>query len=178
MALPTPLQLMKRSKRILDFEDDGKPLHPLHNEFDLKDDGKGSLPQFGANFTVSSLLLCNKHVLLERKGDVWSLPSSDAKKNVVKTAILSLSRNFVGKSKRNIKTILNGREHKVLYSNIDHFDERTTKHAWVETEIQKWEVETSHFDSLQSTTANAKWFSTPPNNIHMLHKIIISMHLR
>lgn len=172
---PSPLTLMKQSNRLLEFDEHGKPIHPLIDMLKLPK-GKGSLPWWGSNFTMGMILQCRNNVLLVKRGRQWRLPETViAKKMQNDIAANKIAMNlFGGESKTILKKLLENSEYKISYSNFDNFDTRNTVNAWIETTIYKWSIDNNLFDELQHTSNGARWFpiaSLP--SVYPLHRIII-----
>lgn len=158
--VPSPYLLMKRSKRVLDFDESGRPLHPLIDQglpVVIKQKDMGTLPKWGANYVGYLLLSCKDTVfLVQDDNGIWSLPGKLLKSG---EAAESYAKKELGDYK-----------FKQIYSNLDTFDKRTTKHSWIEAVIFK-----ANIDTPSVTIGNGKWTKKNelPKNIHGLHRILI-----
>lgn len=184
--LPSPFVLMKRCNRILEFESSGKPLHPLSVFVKTKPrKGKrnemGELPFLAANHIKSAFIICADHVLLAKTGTTWRLPSSTpsattAKKDACITTVSSLMA-----SPKDMKRLLKEKEPKTIYENLDNFDTRTTRHAWVERSISKWILDKKHFTGLiPASSSSSEWVhksKIQQLHINTLDNIIINQAL-
>lgn len=150
--IPSPFVIMKASKRILDFEKNGEPIHPLIDQglpVVLKKQGKGEFKNWGANFMTEALVLQNDKVLLQKKGDNWILP--------------------VGIS-------VDDKKWRIVYSNLNNFTQQTTRNAWLETTVYKLKLKKGEL--FETSTGDTKWFNVNDlPNMSDFHKIIIHQHL-
>jgi hypothetical protein len=146
----TPLQIMERSQRIMDFSSDGKPLHPLrHHLPKLKT--KSKLPHLGPNQLYSFIYkdTSDNSVLLVQHPSTrqWILPT-----------IETLPKQ-------------NHSSHKI-YSGMDNFNVLNSLHAWVEREVYLQTIKDKK--SLNS----GKWFEITnlPKKMNILDRILLTQH--
>ena len=170
--LPSPYILMKRSKRVLDFDVDGRPRHPLEAP---KEEGRGELWKWGSNFSADAMIIHENKILLVRKPNgVWHLPGGFVKKTeeARECAIRKTCEKAFGGKNKEVKGILTDAPCKLVYSNMNNFDARTTAHSWIETSVFKWTLKDV---TLPPLSAEGKWFSKDklPKKTFGLHKILI-----
>uniref|UniRef100_A0A6C0BDX2 Nudix hydrolase domain-containing protein n=1 Tax=viral metagenome TaxID=1070528 RepID=A0A6C0BDX2_9ZZZZ len=187
--VPSPLMLMKRSKRVLEFDDDGKPIHPLWENLSrgLKKRER-QLWLWGANYNSCSLLLCNNHILLAKKNaGHWVLPGGFAKHNEkhLDCAIRELCEEIFSHQMIKAKKILKSCKPVLIYTNLNNFDKMISSNFWIELNIFKFDLKNDMFDTLEKMTTSsddvieAKWFHIHqlPSKIYPLHMIIIAKNL-
>ena len=164
--IPSPFLLMKQSKRVLDFDTEGRPLHPLlDRDVPIRFQPKSTLA-WGANFTVNILVTTKdgQALFVKSPNGTWVLPGAAVKdtKNAEKQAI-SLLKAYIG---------LPHDHPRLIYSNMDNFSPNTTKYSWVESWVYRYTIPTA----IASKMANATWFplSKLPTSTHPLHKLLAS----
>lgn len=163
--VPSPFLLMKRSRRVLDFDDTGRPLHPLLNQglpIKIAQEDVGTLQKWGANHASYILLSCKDAVCLVQENGTWQFPGRFLKAG-------ETAESYV------VKQVGGDVNPKKIYSNLDNFDSRATKHAWIEANIFKVSLSTQSSPS----TIEGKWYTKDklPKNLHGLHKILIIQNL-
>ena len=149
--VPPPLTLMKRCKRMLDFDDHGRPLHPLHVDIrtPLKNSGVDKGLDWGSNKEELAYVRCGGQVMLVKRGRRWAFPSIDN------------AREALGKG------VLN--KGKVVYDNMDNFAQSAGMHAWVETKITRFDVD----DVIGVHSGEAKWLPVDTKNVYPLHRLLL-----
>lgn len=134
--LPSPYMLMKRSKRILDFDDEGRPLHPLKGKLlNINGkQGKGTLPRWAANFAADALVIGHS-------GEIVASASAFIKSGESPTVC---ALRALRKTDPALAALLKNTPCKIVYDNMDNFDARTTENAWVETSVCMWKLDAAH----------------------------------
>lgn len=189
-SVKSPLLIMKRSKRVLDFDTDGKPIHPLWNAFtNATKRRERKLWMWGANFNSIAILLCNQHILLAQKetGE-WVLPGGFNKRNETpETCVMrELCEEVFSQHKKKAMQILKSITPKIVYSNLNNFDANTSKHFWIEANVLKFVVPKDKFEELTKISSGSDditrshWFHITklPAKISPFHMIMIAKNLR
>lgn len=174
---PSPLLIMKRSRRLLEFDKMGRPLHPLIDQglpvslANRQGQGTGDLGLWGASFIVEAMVCCKGEVLLVKDGAIWRFPGGGQRKG---EGVDACARRVVYEEAfATQEKVLDDTKAKEVYSNMNNFDKRTTPNAWVETTIVKLNTKSK---GLPGLSQEAEWFkkSELPKGIAKLHAIIIT----
>lgn len=185
--LPSPYVIMKRSRRILDFDENGHPVHPVGFQTRSKK-GKGELWKWGSNFSCDIMVVSGDMILLVQKpSGMWCLPGGF--KNNKESDIDCALRECVEEAFDNNSDVLRMlKEHisqvSQIYDNMNNYDARNTKYAWLESKIFLIQIPIDTFTKLKPTTHGgddviaATWYSKKniPDNVFPLHLIMIHKH--
>lgn len=186
--LPSPYVIMKRSRRILDFDEDGHPVHPVGFHTRSKQ-GKGEFWKWGSNFSCDVMVVSGDMILLVQKpSGMWLLPGGfkDNKESDIDCALRECIEEAFNNDHEVLQTLkeMSTINHTLLYDNMNNYDERNTKYAWLESKIFMIQLPTDVFNKLKPKTlggddvVTATWYEKKkiPKKLFPLHAIMIQKY--
>ena len=158
---PNVMALLRRYQRFVDFDEKGRPLHPLFDTRDFGGGGGGGGGD-GARFKGHAVVIQQNKILLEHNTsrNVWNLPAT-AYTNTKNQALRLLDKRY---------PTSNGQ---VIYSNMNNFDEHQSRHRWTESVVKR-------YNALDKERFRGQWFEKGalPENIGVFDGIILHQYLK
>jgi hypothetical protein len=156
---PNVMALLRRYQRFVDFDDQGRPLHPLFGDGD--DYGGGG--EEGARFKCHAIVIHqNKELLLEHDAsrNEWMLPATKYT-NTKNQAVRMLDKRYPADKSQ------------VVYANMNNFDEHQTRHCWTESIVKR-------YNAHDKKRFKGQWFGRGalPENIRVFDGIVLHTYLK
>ena len=152
------MALLRRYQRFVDFDEKGRPLHPL---FDTRDFGGGGGGD-GARFKGHAVVIHQNKILLEHdtSRNVWKLPAT-AYTNTKNQALRILDKRYPADKSQ------------VIYANMNNFDEHQSQHRWTESIIKRYNAQ-------DKERFRGQWFEKGalPENIEVFDSIILHQYMK
>jgi hypothetical protein len=177
---PNLMALLRRYQRFVDFDERGRPLHPLFDDDGGGDDGGGDDGggddgggddgggddgggDDGARFKGHAIVIHQlKELLLEHdtSRNEWKLPATAYTKTKNQAVRLLDKRYPADKSQ-------------VIYVNMNNFDEHQTRHRWTESIVKR-------YDAPVKKRFKGQWFEKGalPRNIRVFDGIVLHQYLK
>ena len=158
---PNVVALLRRYQRFVDFDEQGQPLHPLFDErhaWGGHDNAYGA----GARFKGHAVVIHQNKILLEHdtSRNVWKLPATTYT-NTKNQALRLLDKRYPTSKGR------------VIYANMNNFDEHQTRHRWIEGIVKR-------YDAQDKERFRGQWFEKGalPENIQVFDGIILHQYVK
>ncbi len=159
------MALLRRYQRFVDFDDVGRPLHPLSEVIQVaSSSAAGTGSREGALFKGHAVVINEKKELLliyDKARNEWKLPDT-VYTNTKEQANRLLDKRYPGD------------DGKVIYSNMNNFDENQSRHRWTESIVKRYNARVGGRQRAQTTFAKGAL----PDNIRAFDSIILHSCLK